>query len=63
MNEQLDQLANLVYEVADNAEFLDSDKVLAITTKDQIAVLWGDLDYLKGILDKATALAREMMND
>jgi hypothetical protein len=61
--QKLATLADLVYEVSSNAEFLDSDKVEAMTDKDQIAILWGDLDYLKRHLEAALGLARELMND
>lgn len=56
-------LADYVYEVAENARFLVNYQVEEITTRDEIATLWGDLELLKKYLDKAEALARHMLND
>jgi hypothetical protein len=61
--QKLATLADLVYQVSSSAEFLDSDKVEAMTDKDQIATLFHDLDYLKRHLEAALGLARELMND
>jgi len=56
--EELEALSYLVEEVKDTARFLDPYKVAESKTRDDIACLWGDLDYLKDQLDKALALTR-----
>lgn len=58
--QKLATLADLVYEVASNAESLDSDKVEAIKTQEEVLALFSDLEYLKRHLDTALDLAREI---
>jgi hypothetical protein len=53
--EELEALAYLVDEVKDTARFLTLDKA---ETREDIARLWGDLDYLKEQLEKALDLTR-----
>ena len=53
--EELDALAYLVDEVKDTARFLTADKA---DTREDIARLWGDLDYLKDQLEKALEATR-----
>ena len=56
--EELEALAYLVEEVKDTARFLNPDKVEEYQTREDVACLWGDLDYLKGQLEKVLELTR-----
>ena len=53
--DELEALAYLVDEVKDTARFLTFDKA---ETREDVARLWGDLDYLKEQLEKALDLTR-----
>jgi hypothetical protein len=58
-DKRFEQLADLVYTVADTAESLDSDSV----SPDTIMAVFSDLEYLKQCLDTAFELAVKLAQE
>lgn len=58
MDERYEELAGLIYRIADGAESFDSDDV----REGNAFMVWSDIEYFKRYVDKAYLLALDLVH-